>query len=60
MAVKYFAWGDAKSAKLKADRGIGFEDTASGASPSPRLRHRASLNFVAMKGEGCELNTQRR
>ena len=25
-AVKYFAWDDAKNAKLKADRGIGFED----------------------------------
>jgi uncharacterized DUF497 family protein len=24
--VKYFAWDDAKNAKLKADRGIGFED----------------------------------
>ena len=26
MSVKYFAWDDAKNAKLKADRGIGFED----------------------------------
>ena len=26
MAVKYFAWDDAKNAKLSADRGIGFED----------------------------------
>ena len=26
MAVKCFAWDDAKNAKLKADRGIGFED----------------------------------
>ena len=26
MVVKYFAWDDAKSAKLRADRGIGFED----------------------------------
>jgi hypothetical protein len=26
MAVKYFAWDDAKNAKFKADRGIGFED----------------------------------
>jgi len=26
MAVKYFAWDDAKNAKLKADRSIGFED----------------------------------
>jgi hypothetical protein len=26
IAVKYFAWDDAKNAKLKADRGIGFED----------------------------------
>jgi uncharacterized DUF497 family protein len=26
MAVKYFAWDDAKNAKLKADRGIGFEE----------------------------------
>ena len=26
MAVKYFAWDDAKNAKLKADRDIGFED----------------------------------
>ena len=26
MAVKYFDWDDAKNAKLKADRGIGFED----------------------------------
>jgi hypothetical protein len=26
MPVKYFAWDDAKNAKLKADRGIGFED----------------------------------
>jgi hypothetical protein len=24
--VKYFAWDDAKNAKLRADRGIGFED----------------------------------
>jgi len=24
--VKYFAWDDAKNAKFKADRGIGFED----------------------------------
>jgi len=24
--VKYFAWDEAKNAKLKADRGIGFED----------------------------------
>jgi hypothetical protein len=24
--VKYFAWDDAKNAKLKADRGSGFED----------------------------------
>jgi uncharacterized DUF497 family protein len=24
--VKYFAWDAAKNAKLKADRGIGFED----------------------------------
>ena len=26
MTVKYFAWDDAKNAKLKAERGIGFED----------------------------------
>jgi uncharacterized DUF497 family protein len=26
LAVRYFAWDDAKNAKLKADRGIGFED----------------------------------
>ena len=26
ISVKYFAWDDAKNAKLKADRGIGFED----------------------------------
>jgi len=26
IAVKYFAWDDAKNAKLKADRSIGFED----------------------------------
>ena len=26
MAVKYFAWDDAKNAKLRAARGIGFED----------------------------------
>ena len=26
MAVKYFDWDDAKNAKLKAERGIGFED----------------------------------
>ena len=26
MGVQYFAWDDAKNAKLKADRGIGFED----------------------------------
>ena len=26
--MKYFAWDDAKNAKLKADRGIGFEDIA--------------------------------
>jgi uncharacterized DUF497 family protein len=26
VAVKYFAWDDAKNAKLRADRGIGFED----------------------------------
>ena len=25
--MKYFAWDDAKNAKLRADRGIGFEDT---------------------------------
>jgi hypothetical protein len=24
--VKYFAWDDAKNAKLRKDRGIGFED----------------------------------
>ena len=24
--MKYFAWDDAKNAKLRADRGIGFED----------------------------------
>jgi uncharacterized DUF497 family protein len=24
--VKYFAWDDAKNAKLKKERGIGFED----------------------------------
>ncbi len=24
--MKYFAWDDAKNAKLKAERGIGFED----------------------------------
>jgi hypothetical protein len=24
--VKYFAWDDAKNAKLRVDRGIGFED----------------------------------
>ncbi|MCA1563577.1 MAG: BrnT family toxin [Acidobacteria bacterium] len=24
--MKYFAWNDAKNAKLRADRGIGFED----------------------------------
>jgi len=24
--VKYFAWDEAKNAKLRADRGIGFED----------------------------------
>ena len=26
MAVKYFVWDDAKNTKLRADRGIGFED----------------------------------
>ena len=26
IAVKYFAWDDAKNAKLRADRGIGFEE----------------------------------
>lgn len=26
VAVKYFAWDDDKNAKLKAERGIGFED----------------------------------
>jgi uncharacterized DUF497 family protein len=26
MAVKYFAWDDAKNAKLRTERGIGFED----------------------------------
>jgi uncharacterized DUF497 family protein len=26
LIVKYFAWDDAKNAKLRADRGIGFED----------------------------------
>jgi uncharacterized DUF497 family protein len=26
VAVKYFAWDDAKNAKLRAERGIGFED----------------------------------
>jgi len=25
--VKYFDWDDAKSAKLRAERGIGFEDS---------------------------------
>jgi uncharacterized DUF497 family protein len=24
--VKYFAWDDAKNAKLRSERGIGFED----------------------------------
>ena len=24
--MKYFAWDDAKNAKLRAERGIGFED----------------------------------
>jgi len=26
VAVRYFAWDDAKNAKLRAERGIGFED----------------------------------
>jgi uncharacterized DUF497 family protein len=26
VAVKYFAWDDAKNAKLRVDRGIGFEE----------------------------------
>ena len=26
MSVKYFDWDDAKNAKLKAERGIGFEE----------------------------------
>ena len=26
MAVKYFDWDDAKNAKLRTERGIGFED----------------------------------
>ena len=26
MSVKYFAWDDGKNAKLRAERGIGFED----------------------------------
>ena len=26
MAVKYFDWDDAKNAKLRVERGIGFED----------------------------------
>ena len=26
MSVKYFAWDDAKNAKLRAERGIGFEE----------------------------------
>ena len=26
ISVKYFAWDDAKNAKLRAERGIGFED----------------------------------
>jgi uncharacterized DUF497 family protein len=26
LRVKYFAWDEAKNAKLRADRGIGFED----------------------------------
>ena len=26
MAVKYFDWDDAKNAKLRAERSIGFED----------------------------------
>ena len=26
--MKFFAWDDAKNAKLRADRGIGFEDIA--------------------------------
>ena len=29
IAVKYFAWNDAKNAKPKTDRGIGFEDSSS-------------------------------
>ena len=26
MAMKYFDWDDAKNAKLRSERGIGFED----------------------------------
>ena len=37
MAVKYFAWDDAKNPKLKADRGIGFEDLVFHIEPSALL-----------------------
>jgi hypothetical protein len=37
LAVKYFAWDDAKNATLRADRSIGFEDII------PRLANLASI-----------------
>jgi uncharacterized DUF497 family protein len=31
-AVKYFDWDDAKNAKLRTERGIGFEESSSTSS----------------------------
>jgi hypothetical protein len=57
IAVKYFAWDDAKKAKLKADRGIGFEDVVFHIErgdlldilehPNPALRRPAHLRSSA-------------
>jgi len=44
--VKYFAWDDAKNAKLKADRCIGFEDKISRLNVS---RDRATRLLLAPK-----------
>jgi hypothetical protein len=37
MAVQYFAWDDAKNAKLRAERGIGFEDVVFHIEPGDLL-----------------------
>jgi hypothetical protein len=62
MAVKYFAWDDAKNAKLKADRGIGFEDIVfhidrgglldSMRHPNPE-QYAGQRIFVVQRGTTC-------